>query len=1144
MTQDKNASFEPPNPSLTKRQREIVSQIDRIYGGIEGTTVDSKVFITGVNLLDPNFSSMLPDWRAAVAHCFRELLYNLGKAKEHSQKLKTGGSETADTFYDIFYYCFFTNICHHSKEKKKNALVAAKNILNQNLTEIDEANFRIICDKFEDYLNHLLLDQVGVYEKIDSIIENGVKNVNLGVLRKLINSNQSAGQHFYKNIGEDWFEFLKTKKLLELLNQEFEGDKRWTCPPQCAYIRTLGEQSPETLQKVILGIKVSDKTSLNVVNSILWALESMSAKLLVPIANKICMENWVKVAGELRNGFLYKKVLEILVEGGEVKSSFRLFKTLFTLKPIPEDDKLYSERAVYFDDYEITNFCQTLLNIPEEYYEEVLKEVGNIYTNFCERKTAKRKSGKKTPVFDYDDPLDYTVKTVNSLEIGKKGDYHSLYRVEEILASTIKWFLSEQFKIHKKNLGKSEFQKEFDSIFSKFPNISLFKRLELYFLNTYRSLLKRRLKDVLFEFLDRDFLVRGEFREYEILLRDCFSSLTEIQRNKYIELLFKASWSENEELNLHIKSNLLSIISDYLTSQHFEEAKKRKIEVIEDFEIDTQEEFGRIARGVGGVAPLNLGDIEKMEVRELVTYLKNTKIVPQERDEPSISGLRGILTQAVENNPSKFSKNALLFADPEIRSDYVYAFFEGIQKSLQKQNENSEPIEYGKIFDLMLNIVQRDNVSKFPLEAEKETFWEGILYGWSEVFRGMLSLVEEILRLAPNQIQFEFLKYQETIFQVIEYFTHNPDPKVEDEPTKADKENSWGGDPLHIAINSLRGRAIEALFLFLWREYLNSPDRKNYSFSPKIRKVLDDHLDEKKEATTSIRILYGKYFTWLFFDRKWLEENVKKIFPKDTNPRLFWAAWEGYLMNNLSKEMFEFMLEYYKFSVSVDTENYSRRNYLKSHSLRKGEHQLDKSIGDHYAIAFAFDFMEFDSPEFKYFFQNANSEKKAHFIDWLGRSTIERSDDNDKRCKNAFSSDKFLNFWNWYLQQENVSQKELSKFCYWVSQTTFDVEKMLENLLLTLQCSNGELEWEYELMKNIEFYAKKSPKTVTEILKIILMKPESVPSIQTHFGIYEKEIFSTFKFLWEIHDNRNDIRRIVSFFVKNGAERFREIVEA
>ena len=79
-------------------------------------------------------------------------------------------------------------------------------------------------------------------------------------------------------------------------------------------------------------------------------------------------------------------------------------------------------------------------------------------------------------------------------------------------------------------------------------------------------------------------------------------------------------------------------------------------------------------------------------------------------------------------------------------------------------------------------------------------------------------------------------------------------------------------------------------------------------------------------------------------------------------------------------------------------------------------------------------------------------------------------------------------------------------------------------------------------MKNIEFYAKKSPRTVTKILKTILMKPENVPNIQNHFGIYEEELLTTLKLLWQMPDNKNDIRRIVAFFVKNGAEKFKEVI--
>jgi hypothetical protein len=66
---------------------------------------------------------------------------------------------------------------------------------------------------------------------------------------------------------------------------------------------------------------------------------------------------------------------------------------------------------------------------------------------------------------------------------------------------------------------------------------------------------------------------------------------------------------------------------------------------------------------------------------------------------------------------------------------------------------------------------------------------------------------------------------------------------------------------------------------------------------PEIQRLLEDHLDIEKEASPSVRAVYGMRLGHIFFlDESWTTQRLDVIFDP-AQPVLAATAWRGYVMN-------------------------------------------------------------------------------------------------------------------------------------------------------------------------------------------------------------------------------------------------------
>lgn len=164
-----------------------------------------------------------------------------------------------------------------------------------------------------------------------------------------------------------------------------------------------------------------------------------------------------------------------------------------------------------------------------------------------------------------------------------------------------------------------------------------------------------------------------------------------------------------------------------------------------------------------------------------------------------------------------------------------------------------------------------------------------------------------------------------------ERVTNDPNPSAKDELGEK-------FDPDFLAMNSTRGKALEAVVAYAWWvRRCTDAERKaagqtpvTFEAMPEVRQVLDDHLEVAKEPTLAIRSVYGRLLTSIaILDLDWLQTSVDRILPSGQNdPPRFNAAWESFIgFNQPHPRLLSVLMSAYQRAVRqiADTSQTKRR---------------------------------------------------------------------------------------------------------------------------------------------------------------------------------------------------------------------------
>lgn len=423
--------------------------------------------------------------------------------------------------------------------------------------------------------------------------------------------------------------------------------------------------------------------------------------------------------------------------------------------------------------------------------------------------------------------------------------------------------------------------------------------------------------------------------EYYILLRDVFQEI-----NPDLKVFIIQSIREHERFRVDDKPEIqelqkrfywlerLHFFEPYLegeTKEFYDSLKQEfKDEKLRDTPVWSESSTGE-------KSPLNISELEQMDVNDIWKYLKTFKSNKRGIDAPTSEGLARIFGEVVKRSPEKFLTNDL---SPvlDLKPNYVYWFVHQIAELWK--NDNYYNVE--EILTLFSRLMHYENIpDRFTDE-------------WRTNFSGVKRRILDAIQSAIKSHQKTFpLQHKDKILEIIEYLCfYEADPQ--DSLTTLNKKESL--DSFTLSLNSVRGQAMHTLLDYaLWYAFhtkdQHTEERPNrLKDEERVIKVLEDKLDKTKDPSLAVHSTFGMFIPYLaYLNYEWLKNNLDKIFPEQKE---YWSvAFSGYFYSSrFYTDLFELLRPQFKRAIEYLGQN----NFTLSSGFGN---RPEESLAEHLIIA-------------------------------------------------------------------------------------------------------------------------------------------------------------------------------------------------
>jgi len=553
----------------------------------------------------------------------------------------------------------------------------------------------------------------------------------------------------------------------------------------------------------------------------------------------------------------------------------------------------------------------------------------------------------------------------------------------------------------------------------------------------------------------------------------------------------------------------------------------------------TQEEFGK----------LSIADISEKLRSEWTPQKMSEQNTGDDFLRPlNAEGVGDLLKKDIRKRPQDYVVNAaLFFARDTLDQHYTYSFLRIIQEILRNPEETDvADIDWSNLINLSLAIKESGESQSFKGSKERDSF-DAWLAGWDAVHSACTDVIQELLREKDSSLLIDFPKNRENLFKILGYLLNYPDPTPEDEKrntskikiqSQDDAEYSMS-DPYTTAINTVRGRAFQTFVSFVYLDGKIFGKDEDSKISADVKNLYEKVLNQEK--TLSIRFLFGHYVpTFYFRDTKWIYKLLPEIFPVDDNKLdLYLSAWEGYLSSNLFIEIFldSNFVDLYSRAIVLSPDRYTKRKYYK---------ELDDGLATHLALAFIyFEDFEFEHELYRSFWNTKITKRWSGFISFIGRHYISG---DDKRSSTSLTKEQIVGrlkkFWDWILDNCN-DQEALVAFGYWMNneKELFEYKWLAEHILKTLEKTQGNIEWEYGLMKSLVKLATKAPEETVQLLRHYLLGLTTTKGVTRGWIYLESEMFDTFKVLYNNPSSKSATYNLINELLPLASGQFWKLKE-
>ena len=314
-------------------------------------------------------------------------------------------------------------------------------------------------------------------------------------------------------------------------------------------------------------------------------------------------------------------------------------------------------------------------------------------------------------------------------------------------------------------------------------------------------------------------------------------------------------------------------------------------------------------------------------------------------DEPSVRSLISVLEESVLDAPSLFLQILPLFIDAS--RPYQYGILSGIKRLWDKPESETTYIDWNNAWGLIIEFLEK--------LLQPEAFW-------SE------EVVEDSHRTPTRNwippVVADLLKAgtQDDMHAYAPIFLPKTKALIEILLEKAPSEEEMSDDPMSQAINSSKGKSIEAFFSLALRVCrLADQSRGNHESEWKeLQPLADRELSQCMDGNYDFSTLAAAYLAnFEYLDVNWLSINISKLFPEQW-PNNFKSAMGGLAYANITKKCYALLLEAGTIDVGIRFVNIKSKFKIR--------------LIERVALAYLWGDEELSSPRFRYWFDTGDED--------------------------------------------------------------------------------------------------------------------------------------------------------------------------
>jgi hypothetical protein len=270
---------------------------------------------------------------------------------------------------------------------------------------------------------------------------------------------------------------------------------------------------------------------------------------------------------------------------------------------------------------------------------------------------------------------------------------------------------------------------------------------------------------------------------------------------------------------------------------------------------------------VGTISPIEEANLLNKSNAEIAKYLISFK-GEEHFGEPSQEGLSDTFRKCVAENPEKFSTDLKPFL--KVQRLHQHALLWGLHDAWRSNKD----FTWKGILDFISQIIESDD------------FWnkesgEGRFNYRKMIIGQIANLIEEGTRDDKHAFDEKFLPLAEKILLILAKKTESDLYDMKDLVTSV--------------LNSSKGKIFSAMINYSLRYARLHKKEQEDKWIETIKDDFTKRLDREVESTIEFSVILGEYLQNLYYlDKKWVDNNVNRIFLKDYETH--WkAAFTGYL---------------------------------------------------------------------------------------------------------------------------------------------------------------------------------------------------------------------------------------------------------